>query len=186
MGERKTRIDVQRNRSRLIDAARDVFARNGMLGSLDEIARLAGVGPGTLYRHFPTRDALLEAVYQGEMDHMSRAADELAASLPPLEALEAWMRLFVGYLGQKEIIIGLLNTLPSRSSELYNTSAAQLASAIRRLADRAEKAGRIHVGLDPLELLRAVSAVASRSVSEDWLSNALRLTDILIAGMKVD
>src|SRR5712675_1319981 len=91
---RKPRTDAQRNRERILEVAKDAFTRSGANTSLDDIAKDAGVGPGTLYRHFPTRDALIEAVYRTEVEKLAGAEKELSANLPPIEALRAWMMLF--------------------------------------------------------------------------------------------
>src|SRR5271157_1830865 len=92
---RKPRTDAQRNRERILEVAKKAFTRAGASASLDDIAKQAGVGPGTLYRHFPTRDALIEAVYRAEVEKLAAAAPSFAEVLPPLDALRAWMRLFV-------------------------------------------------------------------------------------------
>src|ERR1700723_3298490 len=101
---RKPRADAQRNRERILEVAKEAFTRSGANVSLDDVAKQAGVGPGTLYRHFPTRDALLEAVYRTEVEKLAAAEQELAAALPPIEALRAWMLLFVDYIAAKQII----------------------------------------------------------------------------------
>src|ERR1700750_3295087 len=92
---RKPRADAQRNRERILEVAKKAFTRSGVDISLDEVAKQAGIGPGTLYRHFPTRDALLEAVYRTEVEKLGAAEREFAESMPPVEALRAWMLLFV-------------------------------------------------------------------------------------------
>src|SRR5579863_1586211 len=100
---RKPRSDAQRNRERILEAAKEAFTRSGANVNLDDIAKDAGVGPGTLYRHFPTRDALLEAVYRSEVAKLAAAEGRFAASMPPVEALRAWMLLFVDYIAAKHI-----------------------------------------------------------------------------------
>src|SRR5262249_52822636 len=101
---RKPRTDAQRNRERILEAAKEAFTRSGANGSLDDIAKDAGVGAGTLYRHFPTRDDLLEAVYRTEVEKLAAAERKFAEALPPVEALRAWMLLFVDYIAAKQII----------------------------------------------------------------------------------
>src|SRR5580658_1602944 len=96
--DRKPRSDAQRNRERILDVAKEAFARSGANASLDDIAKEAGVGPGTLYRHFPTREELLEAVYRSEVEKLAAAERKFAETLPPIEALRAWMMLFVDYI----------------------------------------------------------------------------------------
>ena len=106
---RKPRADAQLNRERLLEVAKEAFTRSGANASLDDIAREAGVGAGTLYRHFPTRDALIEAVYRTEVEKLATAERRFAAALSPIEALRAWMLLFVDYIGTKQIIAPALN-----------------------------------------------------------------------------
>ncbi|MBV9224257.1 MAG: helix-turn-helix transcriptional regulator, partial [Acidobacteriaceae bacterium] len=101
--ERKPRADAQRNRERILDVAKQAFTRSGANASLDDIAKEAGIGPGTLYRHFPTRDELLEAVYRTEVEKLAAAERKFAETMPPMEALRAWMLLFVDYIGTKKI-----------------------------------------------------------------------------------
>src|ERR1700753_2916460 len=95
---RKPRADAVRNRERILELAKKAFTRSGAQITLDELAREAGIGPGTLYRHFPTRDALLEAVYRSEVEKLAAAEKEFSANRPPVEALRGWMKLFVDYI----------------------------------------------------------------------------------------
>src|SRR5882762_10024943 len=99
---RKPRTDALLNRERLLEVAKEAFTRSGANASLDDIARDAGVGAGTLYRHFPTRDALIEAVYRTEVEKLAAAEREFSAALLPVEALRAWMLLFVDYIATKQ------------------------------------------------------------------------------------
>src|SRR6204780_3071969 len=101
---RKPRSDAQRNRERILEVAKEAFTRSGANASLDDIAKEAGVGAGTLYRHFPPRDALIEAVYRSEVEKVAAAEKKFSANLPPVEALRAWMLLFVDYIATKQII----------------------------------------------------------------------------------
>src|ERR1700730_1191896 len=101
---RKPRTDAQRNRERILEVAKAAFTRSGANTSLDDIARDAGVGPGTLYRHFPTREELLEAVYRTEMEKLASAEKKFSEELPPTEALRAWLLLFVDYIAAKQLI----------------------------------------------------------------------------------
>src|SRR6201988_2319218 len=116
---RKLRADALRNRERVLEVAKSAFTRAGADASLDDIAKQAGVGPGTLYRHFPTRDALIEAVYHTEVEKLAAAQRELSANLPPIEALRAWMMLFVDYIATKQIIASALNSVAGGPSRLY-------------------------------------------------------------------
>ena len=181
---RKPRTDAQRNRERILEAAKQAFTRSGASASLDDIAKQAGVGPGTLYRHFPTRDELLEAVYRTEVEKLAAAEQKFAATLPPVEALRAWMLLFVDYIAAKQIIAPALNTLVGGPSRVYEAHHAPVWEAIRALVKRAVKSGDMRKDLDPIDLLRALVGVAHVSSSPDWQPSARRLVDILIAGSR--
>jgi AcrR family transcriptional regulator len=179
---RKPRIDAQQNRERILEAAKDAFTRSGASTSLDDIAKQAGVGPGTLYRHFPTRDALLEAVYRTEVEKLAAAARDFGESMPPLDALRAWMLLFVDYIAAKQIIAPALNTLVGGASKLYEGSRGQIKGAIDALAQRAIESGDIRSDLEPFDLLRALIGVSHVASGPDWKQSAKRLVDILITG----
>ncbi len=181
---RKPRADAQRNRERILEVAKEAFNRSGVNASLDEIAKLAKVGPGTLYRHFPTRDALLEAVYRTEVEKLAAAETRLAASLPPVQALRAWLLLFVDYMATKQIIAPALNTMVGGPSRVYESSGALLTASISALVQRAVASGEILPDLDPIDLLRALYGVSSMAASPDWPQRARRLVDILIAGAR--
>ena len=182
---RKPRADAQRNRLRLLETAKSVFAAKGSDVSLDEIAKAAGVGIGTLYRHFPTRDALVQEVYRNEAHQIAEAAETLSASQPPVEALRAWLRLFVDYLVTKRALAEALNAMVGRPSDLYATSGAKVTQAIAMLVDRAVASGDIRLEMEPLDLLRALFGVSSVSAGPEGQESAKRLIDILIAGMRV-
>jgi AcrR family transcriptional regulator len=181
---RKPRSDAQRNRERILEVAKEAFARSGANASLDDVAKRAGVGPGTLYRHFPTRDALLEAVYRSEVEKLAAAERKFAEVMPPMEALRAWMLLFVDYIATKKIIAPALNTLVGGPSKVIEASYAQIHEAIRALVKRAIKSGDIRKDLDPVDLLKALVGVSYVSTSPDWQQSARRLVDILITGSR--
>ena len=122
---RKPRADAQRNRERILQVAKAAFSRSGADVSLDEVAKHSGVGPGTLYRHFPTRDALLEAVYRTEAEKRATAERKFAEVMPPIEALRAWMLLFVDYIATKKTIALALNTLVGSHAKVIEASYAQ-------------------------------------------------------------
>ncbi|HUA65896.1 MAG TPA: TetR/AcrR family transcriptional regulator [Alphaproteobacteria bacterium] len=182
--ERKPRMDAQRNRERILEVAKDAFTRFGANASLDDIAKQAGVGPGTLYRHFPARDALLEAVYRSEVEKLAAAEKRFAEDLPPIEALRAWMLLFVDYIAAKQIIAPALNTLVGGHSKVFEASYSQIWGAIRVLVKRAIESGDIRADLDAIDLLRALIGVANVATTPDWQRSARRLVDILITGSR--
>jgi AcrR family transcriptional regulator len=182
--DRKPRADAMRNRERLLEVAKDAFTRSGANASLEEIAKQAGVGPGTLYRHFPTREALLEAVYRSEMEKLAVAEQKLARELPPIEALRAWLLLFVDAIAAKQLIAPAVNTLVGDPKKMFESSYAQMWDAVRALVKRAIRSGDIRKDLDPLDLLRALIGVANVATSPDWQQSARRLVDILITGSR--
>jgi AcrR family transcriptional regulator len=182
---RKPRADAVRNRARILEIAKEAFTRAGANGAnvnLDDIAKDAGVGPGTLYRHFPTREALLEAVYRSEVGKLAAAEGKFAETMPPVEALRAWMLLFVDYIAAKHIIAPALNTLVGGPSKLFEATGAQVKGAINALVERAIKSGDIRADLEPLDLLRALVGVSNVASGPDWKQSARRLVEILIAG----
>ena len=182
--DRKLRTDAQRNRERILEVAKHSFSQFGASASLDEIAKESGVGAGTLYRHFPAREDLLEAVYRTEVEKLAAAERKFAETLPPVEALRAWMFLFVDHIATKRIIAPVLNALVGDPKKVFEASYAQIWGAIRALVKRAVKSGDIRKDLDPLDLLRALIGVANVATSPDWQQSARRLVDILIAGSR--
>jgi AcrR family transcriptional regulator len=181
---RKPRTDALRNRERILEVAKEAFTRSGGDASLDDIAKEAGVGAGTLYRHFPTRDALIEAVYRTEVEKLAAAEKEFSERHSPIEALRAWMLLFVDYIATKHIIAPALNTLVGGPSKLYEGSRGQIQGAIDSLVKRAIKSGGIRRDLEPFDLLRALIGVSNVASSPDWQQSARRLVDILITGSR--
>lgn len=181
---RKPRTDALRNRERILEVAKDSFTRDGADASLDDIARQAGVGPGTLYRHFPTRDALIEAVYQAEVEKIATAGRKFAEEKAPLDALRGWMLLFIDHIAAKQIIAPALNSIVGGSSRLYESSRGQIQQTIDALVRRAIKSGEIRKDLDPFDLLRALIGVAHVASGPDWQQSARRLVDILITGSR--
>ncbi len=181
---RKPRIDALRNRERILEVAKAAFTRQGANASLDEIAKQAGVGAGTLYRHFPTRDELIEGVYRNEVEKLAAAAARFAETMSPLEALRAWMLLLVDYIAAKHIIAPALNSVVGGPSRLYEGSRTMIQGAIDELVKRAKKSGDLRRDLDAFDLLRALIGVSHVGSGADWQQSARRLVDILIAGSR--
>jgi AcrR family transcriptional regulator len=181
---RRLRADGQRNRERLMEVAKLAFAELGADVSLDEIARRAGVGIGTLYRHFPTRDAIIEAVYRREVKQLAGSAARLLASLSPGEALHEWMRLFVDYIATKKVMASAIGAIVASTPELYASSVGQITNAMVLLVDRASAAGDIRPNVDPNDLLRALVGFTYGNTSPGWQASALRLIDILVDGLR--
>jgi AcrR family transcriptional regulator len=182
---RKPRADAERNRLRLMATAKAAFAEKGAEASLEEIAHSAGVGIGTLYRHFPNRDALISAVYRNETEQLFQAADRLAQTHAPVDALREWMLLFIDYMATKHGMYAALNSLVGGTSELYASSGTQIRAGIEALTSRAVASGDIRLDIDPLDLLRAVASVAGVSSGADGRAAAIRLVDILIGGLRI-
>lgn len=182
--DRKPRADAQRNRERILEVAKQEFTRAGANASLEDIARKAGVGPGTLYRHFPAREELLVAVYQSEMAKLAAAERTLADSMPPVDALRAWLLLFVDAVETKQIIAPVLNALVGDPKRVFEASYVPIHDAIRALVKRAIKSGDIRKDLDPIDLLRALVGVANVATSPGWQQSARRLVDILVTGAR--
>jgi AcrR family transcriptional regulator len=182
--QRKLRSDAQRNRERILEVAKEAFTRFGADASLDDIAKQASVGAGTLYRHFPTRDALIEAVYRSEVEKLAAASRRLAETMPPIEALRTWMLLLVDYIAAKHIIAPALNSIVGGPLRLYEGSRSLIQGAIDELVKRAKKNGDLRKDLDASDLLRALIGVSHMGSSPDWQPSARRLVEILIAGSR--
>jgi AcrR family transcriptional regulator len=181
---RKPRADAQRNRQRILEVAKEAFARHGANASLDDISRQVGVGPGTLYRHFPTREELLQAVYRTELEKLAAAEQKFSQTMAPTEALRAWLLLFVDAIAAKQLIAPALNTLLGDPKKVFETSYAKMHQAIRALVKRGVESGDVRDDLDPVDLLRALIGVSNVASAPDWQPSARRLVDILIAGSR--
>ena len=184
IADRKPRADAQRNRERILEIAKREFTRSGANASLEEIAKKASVGPGTLYRHFPTREDLLVAAYPSEIEKLAVAERTLADTLLPVEALRAWLLLFVDAVETKHIIAPVLNTLVGDPKKVFEVFHGQIHEALRALVKRAIKSSDIRKDLDPIDLLRAIVGVANVSAGPDWPQSARRLVEILIQGAR--
>jgi AcrR family transcriptional regulator len=182
---RKPRADAERNRHRLFEAARLAFNEGGTGASLEEIARSAGVGIGTLYRHFPTRDVLIAEVYRSEAAKLGEAALRLSGTNHPIEALRQWLLLFVDYLATKLILVEALQAMvEGEASRLKATSGEQLISAVTMLVDRAVESGDLAAdAIDPIDLLRAITGVARAGAGPGWDAAAKRMVDVLMKGI---
>jgi AcrR family transcriptional regulator len=182
--KRKPRTDALRNRERILEVAKGAFTRHGATASLDDIAKQAGVGAGTLYRHFPTRDVLIEAVYRSEVEKLVAAARGFTAAMSPIESLRSWLLLFVDYIAAKHIIAPALKSVTGGPSRLYEGSRGRVQGAIEELVKRAKKSGDVRRDIDASDLLRAVIGVSYVGSGGDWQQSARRLVDILIAGSR--
>jgi len=176
------RADAERNRERILAVAKQVFTRDGAAASLDDIARRSGIGNATLYRHFPTRDHLIEAVYRSEVEKLAAAEQRFAAAMPPLEALRAWMLLFIDHVDSKMLIIPAMDTVAGGSMRLIEGSRSLIRSAFVASVNRAIASGDLRSDTDPDDFVRALIGVFHTTAVPGWEPSARRLVDILIAG----
>ncbi len=180
--QRPMRADARRNRERVLSEARDAFLEYGADAPLEDIAKRAGVGIGTLYRHFPTRLELQEAVYSEQVRELSSTAYTLAETLPPGEALAAWMRAFASYALTKRGLMQTLKAVIDRHSELFDACHTEIRSAVGVVLGPAQEAGCARKDVDVTDLLRLTHglAVASEYAPQD----TDRLLNILLDGLR--
>jgi AcrR family transcriptional regulator len=182
--KRKLRADAIRNRERVLEAAKAVFSQGGPEASLEAVARRAGVGIGTLYRHFPTREALYEAVYRREVEQLVELAKDLDGRMAPVEALRCWLRAGVEFMATKKGMSAALALAAHGSSELMAYSLDRLTRAIGDLLQRAASAGEVRGDLDPEDLLRTLVGMCYAHDRPDWQAKVLRLVDVFIDGLR--
>jgi AcrR family transcriptional regulator len=175
------RADARRNYEKLIRAARDAFAADGASASLEAIARRAQVGIGTLYRHFPTRQDLLETVYVDEVEAICRSADDLA-DLEPWEALSTWLKRFVGFAATKRALSDELVNLIDRDADVFRTCGASIFTAGTRLLERAQDAGVVRRDTDFADVGRLVGGIAVVKAVDP--GQVERLLDIALDGLR--
>lgn len=181
---RPMRADARRNREQLLEVASDAFRECGVDASLELIARRAGVGIGTLYRHFPSRDALLEAVFRRDVEEVADSADELLREFPPDRALDEWMRRFVNYVAGKKGLATHLKSVLSADSPLFTYAHERMNASIRGLVLAAAASGAIREDVDPTDLLRALSGVCLMADEPGWQEQACRICSLLMDGLR--
>src|SRR6202790_4561861 len=181
---RKPRADAVRNRERVLEAAKAVFSAGGAEASLEAVARAAGVGIGTLYRHFPTREALFEAVYRREVEHLTDLAEQLKQEAQPVDALRHWMRSNVKFVATKKGMSAALALAAYKNPELISASFDSLTRAVGALLDRAIAAGEIRDDISPEDLLRALVGMCYMQDQPGWQTSVLRLVDVFIDGLR--
>ncbi|MGH2856899.1 MAG: TetR/AcrR family transcriptional regulator [Solirubrobacteraceae bacterium] len=162
---RPKRADARRNYDRVIAAAREAFAERGASTSLEEIARRAEVGIGTLYRNFPNRQALLEAVYLDEMEALGRSAQELQ-SLAPWESFSAWAHGLAGYMATKQALANELFEYLEPDAPLFTTCRASLMSSAEPLLERAQQAGAVRPDADLWDIIKMVGGISKIAGAE--------------------
>ena len=188
-GARPLRTDAERNRERLLEAARAVFHDGGPRASFEAVARAAGVGVGTLYRHFPTRDALFEAVYRREVAELVELAGVLAGDPAPVAALRRWLHANVAFVTTKKgmaaaLAMAVQGLGPQRSTALSAYTAEQLTDAVGRLMDRAVASGELRDDIGPGDLLRVLVALCYDSDAPGWQNHVARLLDVFVDGLR--
>lgn len=179
---RKPRADAARNRLRVLEAARTVFNSGGADASLEAVARQAGVGIGTLYRHFPTRESLFEAVYRREVQLLAELADSLITG-PPVEALRQWMYANVEFIATKKGMSRALAHAAQAPPELMAVSVERLSQALGSLLARAAAAGDIRADIAPVNLLKGLVGLCYVQDGPEWQADVLRLVDIMVDGL---
>jgi AcrR family transcriptional regulator len=180
-GGTTVRADAQRNRERLLDAAVRAFSHGGPDATLDAIAKDAGVGIGTLYRHFPTREALIEAAYRSELARLCDSVGELLAAQPPDEALRAWMDRFVDYMATKRGMSDALRVVIASGANPYAQSRDRLTAAITALLEAGVATGTIRADVQAGDVLIGLSGVSMAASERD---QAGRLLDLLVDGLR--
>jgi AcrR family transcriptional regulator len=182
---RKPRADAVRNHERVLEAAKVVFSAGGPEASLEAVAREAGVGIGTLYRHFPTREALYEAVYRREVEQLSELAEELKDDGEPVEALRRWLRSNVEFVATKKgMAAALALAAGPPPSELTAFSFERLTKAIGMLLQRAVTAGEIRADVGPEDLLRTLVGMCMLHDQPGWQAGVIRMLDVLVDGLR--
>ena len=179
---RPPRADAARNRQRLLSAAKAVFSAGAGEASLEKVARHAGVGIATLYRHFPTREALYEAVYRREVDELAALAERLKTEAAPEDALRQWVRANIEFVAAKKGMVAAL-ALAAHNKALTAYSYERLTLAVAGLLDRLRAAGRLRAQISPEDLLRALIGMCLAQDRPDWQSVATRLMDVFLDGL---
>lgn len=181
---KRVRADAQRNRDKLLKVAAAAFAEHGVNASLEDIARRAKVGIGTLYRHFPTREHLVEVVYKREVQALAAAADELAARLAPDEALAEWMQRFVDYIATKRGMANSLRLLMATNSELFAETYGLVSQTLGRLVEAAIADGSVRSDVSTTDVMHALGGVHSAPEGPEWRERSRRLVALLMDGLR--
>ncbi|RVD61948.1 TetR/AcrR family transcriptional regulator [Mesorhizobium sp. M2D.F.Ca.ET.185.01.1.1] len=182
--QKPLRADAQRNREKLVEVAARAFAADGVDASLEEIAKRAGVGIGTLYRHFPTREHLVEVVYRREVEGLCHAAEDLAREHPADVALELWMQRFVDYIATKRGLATSLRLLLTTNSTLFSDTSGRVSGAMRSLVEAAAASGKIRADVDSSDVMHALGGIYSAPNTPDWRERSGRLVKLLMDGLR--
>jgi AcrR family transcriptional regulator len=182
--DRPLRADAQRNRDKLLSAATAAFAAEGEDAALETVAARAGVGIGTLYRHFPNRDALVIATYQHEVDALCAAAADLLAAQPADEALRAWTERFAGYVATKRRMGNALRSAAGSDSPLFAQTRERILGALRLLLDAGGVAGTLRSDVDPTDVMRVINGIWYLPDGPQWRADVGRMLDLVIDGLR--
>jgi AcrR family transcriptional regulator len=178
------RADAQRNRARLLEAAVLAFSKDCPDVTLDAIAKDAGVGIGTLYRHFPTRESLVEAAYRNELDRLCDAAADLGRELTPEAAMRAWMDRFTDYMTTKRGMSDALRCVIASGGNPFSHSRDRMTAAVTTLLEAGAAAGTIRPDVEPVDVLASLSGVTLAAGDPDQRDQARRLLDLLMDGLR--
>ncbi|OWU75091.1 transcriptional regulator [Marinibacterium profundimaris] len=183
---RKPRADAQKNRERLIEAAKEVLGPGGPEASMEAVAKRAGVGIGTLYRHFPNRQALFHAVFSRELDHLVALSEGLEGSNDPVEAIRGWLHGNVAMVETKRGMLGALSiVITEESMQAYGELKGRITASVDRLLVQAAEAGQIREGVTAEDLLQTMYALCyARAPGPDWREHVLKMLDIFVDGLK--
>lgn len=181
---RALRADARRNHDKLVEVAAEAFARDGIDASLEDIARTAGVGIGTLYRHFSNRDVLLEAVFRRNVDAIAAQADELLDTLPGDQALAEWMSRFVRYVATKKGLAMHLKSVVSADADIFAYSHSKMDGVMKRLVEAGVAQGSIRSDVDYQDVLKALSGVCMMGDLPGWEDQACRISVLLMDGLR--
>lgn len=183
-GARQLRADAQRNRDKLLDAAVRAFSRGGSEVTLEAIAKDAGVGIGTLYRHFPTREALVEAAYRSELARLCDVVPELLATGPPDRAMRIWMDRFVDYMATKHGMADALRAVIASGGNPFAESRDRLLAAVTALLEAGTAAGTLRSDIAPADVLASLSGVSMVTANQAQPDQARRILDLLVDGLR--
>ncbi|MFI0242923.1 TetR/AcrR family transcriptional regulator [Streptomyces sp. NPDC016845] len=181
---RPLRADAQRNREKILAAAVHVFTEEGLDAHFERIAREAGVGTGTLYRNFPTREALIEAAYRNEVARLCDAVPGLLAAMSPPEALRAWTRRFIDYATAKLGMADALRAVVNLGTNPHAESHEMIQTALSSLMDANSAAGTIRPDISPTDMFAALAGIALTSAKPEQREQAERLLDLILDGLK--
>ena len=182
--DKTMRADARRNREKLLEAAAELFAAEGTDVSLEAVAKRAGVGIGTLYRHFPTREALIAETYRNEVAHVADGADELLATLPADQAMEEWLERFIAYAAAKRGMGDALKQLAVSREELFPEARRRIGDTIDRLLAAGVEAGTIRPDVTADDVYRATMAVWNIPDGDDWVDQARVVLRLLMDGLR--